>query len=75
MEKQRLAASTLRQMAGLFTQTEAAAVLDLGIWTFFGRVRSGMWPKPTVAIGRGRRHYYGRDQIEELRRLVDGQAG
>ena len=57
MEKQRLDATTLRQMAGLFTQTEAAAVLDVEIWTFFGRVRSGAWPKPTVAIGRGRRHH------------------
>jgi hypothetical protein len=75
MEKQRLDATALRQMAGLFTQTEAAAVLDVGIWTFFGRVRAGAWPKPKISIGRGRRHYYGQDQIEELRRLIDGQAG
>lgn len=74
MEQQRLDATTLRQMAGLFTQTEAAAILNIGIWTFFGKVRGGTWPKPTIKIGRGRRHYYGRDQIGELRRLIDGQA-
>jgi hypothetical protein len=71
---QRLDATALRRMAGLLTQTEAAAVLNIDIWTFFGRVRTGAWPRPRVTIGRGRRHYYGPDQIEELRRLVPGQA-
>jgi len=55
MEQQRLDATTLRQMAGLFTQTEAAAALDIGIWTFFGRVRSGAWPKPGTAAPIARR--------------------
>ena len=74
MNQQRLDATTLRQMAGLFTQTEAAAVLNIDIWTFFGRVRAGAWPRPRVTIGRGRRHYYGRDQMAELRRLIESQA-
>ena len=74
MNQQRLDATTLRQMAGLLTQTEAAAVLNIDIWTFFGRVRAGAWPRPRVTIGRGRRHYYGQDQMTELRRLVEGQA-
>jgi hypothetical protein len=67
-------ATTLRRRAGLFTQTEAAAALNIDIWTFFGRVRVGAWPRPTITIGRGRRHYYERDQIDELRRLIGGQA-
>jgi hypothetical protein len=71
---QRLDATTLRRMAGLLTQSEAAAALNVDRWTFFGRIRAGAWPKPRVTIGRGRRHYYGPDQIEELRRLVGGQA-
>ena len=75
MQKQRIDANTLRRMAGLFTQTEAAAILHINIWSFFGRVRAGAWPKPRMTIGRGRRHYYGPDQIEELRRLIGGQAG
>lgn len=67
-------ATTLRQMAGLYTQTEAAAALDVDLWAFFGRVRAGAWPKPRMTIGRGQRHYYDRSQIDELRRLIDGQA-
>ena len=62
-------------MAGLFTQTEAAAILNIDIWCFFGRVRSGLWPRPKVTIGRGRRHDDGAEQIEELRGLIAGQGG
>lgn len=70
---QRLDANTLRRMAGLLTQTEAATALNVNIWAFFGRVRAGAWPKPRMTIGRGRRCYYGPDQVEELRRLASGQ--
>jgi len=66
-------ATTLRQMAGLFTQTEAATMLDIDIWTFFGKVRAGALPKPKTAIGRGKRLYYGLDQIDELRQLIHGR--
>ena len=48
-------ATTLRQMAGLLTQTEVAGLLNVRLWTFFGRVRAGAWPKPTVTIGHGLR--------------------
>jgi hypothetical protein len=73
MKTHRLDARELRQRAGLFTQTEAAAMLAIDIWAFFGQVRSGAWPKPKMAIGRGKRQYYDRSQIEELRRLINGQ--
>jgi hypothetical protein len=73
MKTHRLDARELRQRAGLFTQTETAGILNVDIWSFFGRVRSGAWPKPGTAIGRGKRLYYGLDQIEELRRLIGGE--
>ena len=41
MQTQGLGARELRRMAGLFTQTEAAAILNIDIWAFFGRVRAG----------------------------------
>ena len=49
-------------------------MLNVDIWSFFGRVRAGAWPKPGTAIGRGKRLYYGLDQIDELRQLIDGRA-
>ena len=41
MKTHRVDARELRQRAGLFTHTEAAAMLAIDIWTFFGRVAQG----------------------------------
>lgn len=72
MHTEKINAPTLRRMAGLLTQTEAAATLNVDLWTFFGWTKAGTVPRPRTTIGNGKRRYYNQDQVEELRRIVDG---
>ena len=60
----------LRRLAGLYTVAETAAELQVNLWTAYNQVRDGRWPPPTTTIMHGTRHYYTREEVERLRRLL-----
>jgi len=60
----------LRKLAGLFTISEVASELNVNMWTAYNQVRGGKWPPPTTTIMHGTRHYYTREEVERLKRLL-----
>ncbi len=66
--KTKIGAIELRQMAGFYTAKEAADQLGMSRWTFYNQLRSERWPRPTIRLIRGRRCYYTKTEVEELRK-------
>lgn len=62
-----LGSADLRRMAGLYTIFEVADQLGVKRSTFYDQLCSGRLPRPATQVKQGRRCYYTRRDVSELR--------